>query len=46
MPHIINKIQSLCFLLCVAFSFLVQAQSVTINSGWQFSEDNATMENS
>ncbi|WP_299120769.1 glycoside hydrolase family 2 TIM barrel-domain containing protein [uncultured Winogradskyella sp.] len=38
MPHIKNKIY-LYLLFCVAFLCKIGAQSKTINSGWQFSED-------
>ncbi len=44
MPHMMNKIKYLCLFLCVAFFFKIYSQTKTINSGWQFSEDNTTWE--
>lgn len=44
MSHKIYHLNSLTILICVAFSFNVYAQSKTINSGWQYSEDKTSWE--
>ncbi|WP_299099346.1 glycoside hydrolase family 2 TIM barrel-domain containing protein [uncultured Winogradskyella sp.] len=40
MPHSINNIKSLCLFLGVVFTCLSFSQSITINSGWHYSENN------
>jgi beta-galactosidase len=44
MSHNKFKIITLCLLSCVAFSFSAFAQTKTINSGWQYSENKANWE--
>ncbi len=39
MPYMTYKLKYILFLLCVVFYCQVSAQSVIINSGWQFSEN-------
>lgn len=44
MPHTKNILKKFTLISCVAISFNLFAQNQIINSGWQFSEDNATWE--
>ena len=44
MSHNKFKIITLCLLSCVAFSFSAFAQTKTINSGWQYSENKTNWE--